>query len=70
MTSQEVMSLGERGDVVGMAVQGDKDVPDARNYIAGNYVAEVCENLRPRRGEDMARGQWPPGAICMVRLRA
>ena len=57
------MSLGEEvigeeendvivSDVASMAVRGDEDVSGA-----GNYVAEVCGNLRPRRGEDMARGQ-------------
>jgi len=32
-------------------MRGTRNVPDA-----GNYVAEVYGNLRPRRGEDVAAG--------------
>jgi len=43
------------GDVAGMAVSGNEDVPGAGNYVAKNYIAKVCGNLRPRRDEDVAR---------------
>ena len=42
----------------------------AGNYVVGNYVAEVCGNLRPRRDEDVTRDQWPPGAIRCYRARS
>ena len=41
---------------------GDKDIQDAENYIAGNYVTGMCRNLRPRRG-NVTRDQWPLAAI-------
>ena len=74
MTSQEVMLLSERNDIMGrggrevqeMTTRGDfagmtlwnrrdEDV-HAENYVAGNCVAGVCGNLRPRRGDDITRG--------------
>jgi len=50
MTSHEVTSLGERDDVTGGDVtrRGDEDVPGAGNYVARNYIVEVCGNLRPQ----------------------
>jgi len=46
----------EENDITVDATKGEGD-GDAGNYVAGNYIAEVCGNLRPRRGKDVARGQ-------------
>jgi len=48
---------------------GDKDIQDAGNYIAGNYVTGMCGNLRPRR-DNVTRDQWPSGAIRRHRARS
>lgn len=54
VTSQEE---GEEENDITVDATKDEGDGDAGNYVAGNYIAEVCGNLRPRRGKDMARGQ-------------